>query len=299
MSPVSMRDGVTLYRPLLSFSKARLAATVRTHGVETVDDPSNRNADFARVRMRGLQDVLAAEGLTPTRLAATAARMARARDSLNAARDDFLMHHATARREGFLTFPAKPYAALTEEIALRVLSEAVRVLGGRAYPPREVQIAAAHAAILGDTLKGGRTLAGATVRQWRGDILICREPGTIADARSIATENKDRAVIWDGRFDIRMEGSPAAGLEIGALGTEGVAVLRKADVEPLEALPGPVRAGLPTLRKQGRIVSVPHVGYAADEADLTGEIAFRPVSSAWGEDFRGALAFSNGVRPLM
>ena len=299
MSPVSMRDGLTLFRPLLSFPKARLAATVRARGIETVDDPSNRNADFARVRMRGLQDVLAAEGLTPTRLAATAARMARARDSLNAARDDFLMHHATARREGFLTFPVDAFAGLTEEIALRVLSEAVRVLGGRTYPPREVQIAAAHAAILDDTLKGGRTLAGARVRIWRGEILICREAGTVSDGIPIEPLGTSRVTNWDGRFDIQLAPSNLNGLEIGALGADGVTTLRRAGVEPVEALPGPVRAGLPALRDRGRIVCVPHLNYTANGVDLSGEIAFRPVSSAWGEDFRGALAFSNGVRPLM
>ncbi|NMM42936.1 tRNA lysidine(34) synthetase TilS [Rhodospirillaceae bacterium KN72] len=299
MSPLSTRDAMTLYRPLLSFPKARLAATVQSHGVATVDDPSNRNTDFARVRMRGLQDVLAAEGLTPARLADTAARMARARDSLNAARDDFLTRHATARREGFLTFPVEPYAALTEEIALRVLSEAVRVLGGRSYPAREAQIAAAHAAILDDKLKGGRTLAGAGVRMWRGNILICREAGTVAGAAALHKTDRDEIMSWDGRFDIRVSRAIAADLEIGALGTDGVTALRKAGVGQVETLPGPVRASLPTLRDRGGIVCVPHLNYTADGADLTGEIAFRPVSSAWGEDFRGALAFSNGVRPLM
>jgi hypothetical protein len=65
---------------------------------------------------------------------------------------------------------------------------------------------------------------------------------------------------WDGRFLVRMAGANRH-VTVGALGSEGYARLRRG----LEGMPPAIAgAGLPAIRFDDRVVSVPPVGWAED-----------------------------------
>ena len=78
MARESERDGVLLARPLLQVSKSQLIATLKKAKLGFADDPSNRDMNFARPRLRAVMPVLAAEGGDARSLARLAARLARA-----------------------------------------------------------------------------------------------------------------------------------------------------------------------------------------------------------------------------
>ncbi|KRB86246.1 hypothetical protein ASE00_05820 [Sphingomonas sp. Root710] len=67
--------GVRLIRPLLGWRRAELAAIVA--GVDTVEDPSNADPRYDRVRVRGLL-AAAGEGIDVARMAMSAAHLAEA-----------------------------------------------------------------------------------------------------------------------------------------------------------------------------------------------------------------------------
>lgn len=75
MATTSERQGVSILRPFLWVPKARLAATAAAAGLEPVDDPSNADDRYARIRIRRLMPLLAGEGLDAQRLAILAGRM--------------------------------------------------------------------------------------------------------------------------------------------------------------------------------------------------------------------------------
>lgn len=176
MRPRAVRDGVTLLRPLLDVPKARLVATLADAGVAYVQDPANSNPRFARARLRQLAPALAAEGLDAGRLATFARRVARAEAALEAATDaaaEQLMSAAGAQirlRPGF--------AALAEEIALRLLGRAVARVGIEG--PVELGKLEALCADLMAHLAAGtgfrRTLAGAVVTHRRGEVVVTPAP---------------------------------------------------------------------------------------------------------------------------
>ncbi len=72
MAPVHELSSVRVLRPLLEVPRARLEAALHRAGQDWVDDPTNRDRDHARVRMRQLLPALSVEGLTGSRLARTA-----------------------------------------------------------------------------------------------------------------------------------------------------------------------------------------------------------------------------------
>jgi tRNA(Ile)-lysidine synthase len=88
-SPPLAHDGepLLILRPLLGMAKARLVATLAAAGVSFADDPSNRDPRFARVRVRKLLPILAAEGLDARRLALLARRLRRADATIELAVD--------------------------------------------------------------------------------------------------------------------------------------------------------------------------------------------------------------------
>ncbi|MSP44127.1 MAG: tRNA lysidine(34) synthetase TilS, partial [Alphaproteobacteria bacterium] len=82
MAPERDWNGVRILRPLLGFSRLRLQATLKMQQTPWIEDPSNHDPRFARVRMRDRLQDMAAAGLGPARLAQTAGRMRRVRNAL-------------------------------------------------------------------------------------------------------------------------------------------------------------------------------------------------------------------------
>jgi tRNA(Ile)-lysidine synthase len=79
MRPVqNMESGITLLRPLLDVSKDDLILLCKENKIPYVDDPTNKNEDYLRPRLRAAHGVLAEEGLSAKRLGLTAKRLARA-----------------------------------------------------------------------------------------------------------------------------------------------------------------------------------------------------------------------------
>src|SRR5207253_3308262 len=78
MTRVSEREGLWLARPLLDISKAQLIATLQRARIGFADDPTNRDVNHTRPRLRALMPALAEEGGDSKNLARLASRLARA-----------------------------------------------------------------------------------------------------------------------------------------------------------------------------------------------------------------------------
>ena len=140
MAPVSERGGVSIVRPLLGLSKARLTAYLRSLGVPFASDPSNSNASFERVRLRHAMKALAAAGIARPALALSASRLGRGREALAGAAEEFLQRHFRVTSLGQAQIGLEPFLELAPEIALRVLSRALALTGGKEAPPRMAKV---------------------------------------------------------------------------------------------------------------------------------------------------------------
>jgi tRNA(Ile)-lysidine synthase len=124
------REGVRLARPLLAVSKARLIATLEKAKIGFADDPTNRDVNFTRPRIRTLMPALAAEGGDARNLARLAARLARANAAVEILADGaerYLALRDRQPRQG--SFDANAFAAMPEEIRLRLLLRAINRFG--------------------------------------------------------------------------------------------------------------------------------------------------------------------------
>ena len=147
-------------RPLLGWRREELAAIVRAAGIEAVDDPSNRDDRFDRVRVRR-QLADAADWLPPEPLARSAAALAEAEAALAWTVARLREERVAAAGEGFTLDPTGLPAELRRRLVLLILEE----LGGAAPRGEEVmRLLAALAAGGTATLAGVKCAGGAC---WR------------------------------------------------------------------------------------------------------------------------------------
>lgn len=134
MARFTERDGLVLARPLLDVPKSRLVATLKRARIGFADDPTNHDAAFTRPRLRALLPQLAAEGGDARTLARLSARLARANAAVDVLTDGAerflrLRDRGHAPQPGVRSFEASAFAALPEEVRLRLLLRAIDALG--------------------------------------------------------------------------------------------------------------------------------------------------------------------------
>jgi tRNA(Ile)-lysidine synthase len=190
MARESERDGVLLARPFLHVSKSQLVATLKKAKIGFADDPTNRDTNFTRPRLREIMPVLAAEGGDARNLARLASRLARANQAVEVLVDGaeryLALRDREAPRAGFdasafdaSTFDAKAFAAMPEEIRLRLLKRAIDRFGHEG-PAELGKVEALLAALDQAGAKQGKkrrpglkqTLAGALVSLSDGRIRV-------------------------------------------------------------------------------------------------------------------------------
>jgi tRNA(Ile)-lysidine synthase len=276
MSALVERAQCRICRPVLGLPRARLAATLAARGQDWIEDPSNQNPAYARVRLRQAEAVLAAEGLGPERLADTALHLGRARQALEPMAARLLARAVWLHPAGFAWLDAVRLAASPAEVRLRALGAVIACIGGADYPPRLSGLERLDRE-LANGLLAARTLGGCLVLPRRGRVLVCREPEAVA--APVAVSDAARAP-WDGRFLAQM---PDDGGEIGALGVDAAD-----NGGPLDAtIPPAARATLPTLRHCGCVITAPLLLYPHP---LTGRetspyVRFRPCRPLTGAGF--------------
>jgi tRNA(Ile)-lysidine synthase len=161
--PVPGFAGLTLARPLLDLRRDPLRAYLKSLGQDWLDDPMNEDTAFDRVKIRKAADALAEAGLSPARIAAAAAHLARARESLEIVTEAVLARAVREWKGGVLLDPAA-LAAAPREVGLRALASVLMTVGGQAYRPRFESLERLFDRIGGAGLGAGATLHGCHIR---------------------------------------------------------------------------------------------------------------------------------------
>jgi tRNA(Ile)-lysidine synthase len=185
MARETERDGVRLARPFLHVAKAQLVATLKKAKVDFADDPTNRDPNYTRPRLRALMPALAAEGGDSRNLARLASRLARANAAVEILADGAERYLALRGRGGpdpgldANMFAAEAFAAMPEEIRVRLLLRAIDRVGHEG-PAELGKVEALLSALdramtektIGRAPKLKQTLAGALVSLVGGRIRV-------------------------------------------------------------------------------------------------------------------------------
>lgn len=252
MRPVTIREGVFLVRPFLDVHRDSIRGYLRTHYRQKwIEDPSNQDDQYERVRLRKAAPILSQLGLTPQAVSLSAKRLARVRGCLETLTDSFLKKQVVWSHGGYAFIPSEAWENLPQEIALRVLSFVLETIGGGSVPRLE-QLEKRCRPQMQD-----QTLAGCEIVPCRTGFYVCRERAQMAAPVRLKAETPTH---WD-RFY--------------------VCVSKEATIAPLQealsqtGLPAKVRRTLPALYDGKTLLWVPSLDYYAKKDDINGTVVLK------------------------
>lgn len=197
-------DGLPLLRPLLRAKRQALRGWLARLGQPWIDDPSNEDDRFERVRARRSLAALGPE--TAARLAALADRAAAAAALLERAARRWIAFYLQEHETGICHLALDRFQRLPETLQERILGIVIeRYGGGRKAPDAEELRRIARWAAIGEG-PVRCTLGGALLGRRKSGFWVTREAARIeATPRIVPDTGK---LLWDKRFLV--EAAPGA-----------------------------------------------------------------------------------------
>lgn len=257
-----------LLRPCLDVTRAELRRVLSDAGIDWVDDPSNEDDRYARVRARGDLGLLSEAGFQPDRFAELGALLrpvhaAERRAAWHCGQAALVVH-----AWGGVSIDRAAWSRIVPAVRLTLLDALVMAVSGQSESPSRGRLVPLDAAILASTSVTGcgvQVLAGTA-----GTVWLIRDRGAVLgrvdhDGIDPWTDQSDVCRVFDGRFEIA---TSARKLEWAVLGETYDGLTSRAI---LDAVPGAARAGLLVAREAGQVVVLAGLGPVADS--LTAEAA--------------------------
>ncbi len=236
-----------ILRPLLTLDSSRLKATLNQLNQPFIQDPSNENEDFTRVRWRQLLPALGAEGLTPTTIQETLERLNHAQRLLDQHISGLLRQYVSLFPHGYATFNKEALKESPEAFE-EMLKCVLATIGTRDYPVRRQAL---HRAM--EAMNAGQsfTLGGCQIIHKTKEFWIVREPAAVGEDILV---NQPGIYLWDHRF--RVDVSQDVPCSIATLGAEGIQKLGAEARKNLEDIPHVVLQTLPALWQEGELLGL-------------------------------------------
>ncbi len=184
-------QGARVLRPLLACRREVLRDYLKSLGQEWIDDPSNLDRRFERVRVR---QELAEQDIAP--LQEQAARSLGLTLAQQAIVYGWMKAHGRVDEWGCVWLSRSPLSACEPEVRLGIMRHCIQRAGGSGNLPPYALRNLQNWAVGHQT--GRRTLGGALMMLRRDSILVVREAGRISLQPQVVPA--DGQLLWDERF---------------------------------------------------------------------------------------------------
>jgi len=213
--------------------------------VAYVDDPSNEDESYDRIKVRRALGTLGALGIDVPKISETTERLRSAKQVVYTATRDLAQSCCALNEIGELRVDLERLLSGQQALQHRIVSEAVRFVSGSYYAPRAYMVAGLLEQVSGEFTAA--TLHGCIVRPDGEGIVIRREPGKTEGEVPLGS-------VWDGRWLV--SGSRGC---VRSLGEAGLA-----ETDWRES--GWAREALltiPAVWEEEKLIAVPLLGFGA------------------------------------
>ncbi len=270
IKPESVRNGIVILRPLLNFTREQIKATNNFMKQPWIEDPSNENEIYERVRFRKARSFFDSLGLSLDAVAKTMDKLSAVSCFLSERRDDFCRKYVMVSDFGFLKVNLSAFLSLEDETARRVLEKVIGAVAGEddyVYPLRTAKVSDLMNKIRSASFKSA-TLGGAKItkkdkNKW---LHIVKEARSAEDDRPAVGKH----IVWD-RFVLDFDEELPKGLYVGKLGDDLPEGLK--DVKKIFS--ADVLKTIPAIRDKDGLLFVPLLGYKRSK-DVKCNCTFKP-----------------------
>lgn len=242
--------GLRLLRPCLAFEPEQLRQVCRDQNQQWLEDPSNQNQKFERVRVRRSLTKNLKVKLNPE-----------PRQELEQAVNQLSVQSLSPHPFGFVWFDHQKWLEAPDDVAKAAMARWLTAISGQIYPPAAKKLTRLRQ-IWQELGPKTQSLHGCRIIAHKGQWLIVRELRGVKPLRLLAGEQ----TRFDGRYDVtalRLQ-TP---VEISPLGQSGYNTI-KADLKhsDFKKLPKQCLYVLPAIYRLGQLKSVPDLAWG--EANL-------------------------------
>ena len=136
----SNQQNINLIRPLLKFSKKNLESISKKIFKNYVEDPSNKNDKFKRVKIRNFIKNLELEGLDKVKFNLTIKNLRHANETIKYFVEKNLKDNSSISNTHKIVVMNKNFFYQPEEIVFRSLTKVIKIVGKNYYPVRGKKI---------------------------------------------------------------------------------------------------------------------------------------------------------------
>ena len=209
-----LKNEILWIRPLLKSTKEDLRNYLRNNNYSWIDDPSNYDDKYQRVKVRKLLQQLKSSNLIAPNFVKTADHMSRASKLSKETAISYSKNILSFNDVGQITFDGKKFSELYEDTQYRILAGIISWFSGSAYKPRFSQIENMYRKIVDNKNLPGATLGGTVFKKKNGIVTVTRELACVEENHSIKKEK----FIWDNRWLITFQSGVLSKLYIRPFG---------------------------------------------------------------------------------
>lgn len=264
INKIRYEDGVKIQRPLLSLSRSLITDVLKSSGNLWIDDPTNNDESFERVKIRNNINSLSSLNISPANLTKTIRRLERAHESIDHITNSISKKLIEINDLGYAEIDFDKLRHNPQEIILRVFARALTDVNGG-----HVSLSSLEGVFedLTKTMKS-KTLNGCQIIPQKNKYVIVRESRGI---RPVGIKINER-ISWDGRFDVHLKSCYKTNVIIDQIGNAND-LGKIIDGTSFQNMPMFALRSLPGGFVEDKLVLLPNIHNIYNKGDL--DVTFR------------------------
>ena len=261
-SNFSKIDKINLIRPLIDTPKSDLLLFAKKQKIEWIEDPSNLNLDFDRVKIRNVLKNFYDSGFDKKLFLKSIRKLKSINEDIESLTKDYITKYIEVYENIYVIIKKEFFSNSPKEIQMRVIKNCISFFAPeQLYSPKDIKIINILNWIKCNPKVDSKTLGGTLFKKNNNVIILYKEVNKLSHIKSVNI-SKSEFKSWDNRFlvksNVKIDG------KISYLGPEGVKILKSKKIDVNKAKKNAPIAAIyssPAIWQKKRLISAPIFDY--------------------------------------